>query len=103
LSSDIETNFWRPGMSTLVEAGDRVADVAFGDTDMTVSLRDGRKISVPLWWYPRLLNATPAQRRRWEPAAAGRGIHWPEIDEDLDVEGFLRGYKAPGAKPPGST
>jgi Protein of unknown function (DUF2442) len=87
-------------MSTLVEGSDRVADVAFNDAEMTVTLRDGRRISVPLWWYPRLLEATPDQRRNWEPAAAGRGIHWPEIDEDLDVEGFLRGAKAPGAEPP---
>jgi hypothetical protein len=88
-------------MSTLIEAGDRVSDVHFTESDMTVSLRDGRRVSVPLWWYPRLLGASPAQRANWQPAAAGRGIHWPDLDEDLDVEGFLKGLKAPGATPPG--
>jgi len=63
-----------------------------------VDLKDGRTISVPLWWYPRLLNATPKQRAHFE---IGRfGIHWPQIDEDLDLAGLLLGAKAPGAAPP---
>ena len=57
---------------------------------------DGRNISVPLAWYPRLANATVAQRSHWEIAGAGYGIHWPEIDEDLSTEGLLRGARAPG-------
>jgi len=56
---------------------------------------DGRSISVPLAWYPRLLSATPQQRKRWEISGAGYGIHWPEIDEDLSTEGLLRGAPAP--------
>jgi len=67
----------------------RVADVQIGDTELTVVLRDGRKISAPLQWFPRLASASPEQRKVWEPAAAGHGIHWPLLDEDLSVEGLL--------------
>jgi hypothetical protein len=64
---------------------------------LSVALMDGRTITVPLVWYPRLANATPAQRNRWEVAGGGWGIHWPDIDEDLSTEGLLRGAPAPGA------
>lgn len=77
-----------------------VADVQCTDADLVVRLRDGRTITAPLWWYPRLWHATPAERSRWEIAGAGRGIHWPEIDEDVSLEGLLRGAKAPHATPP---
>jgi Protein of unknown function (DUF2442) len=77
-----------------------IVDVHCTDQDLVVSLKDGRKIVTPLWWYPRLWHATLEQRRRWEPAGASRGIHWPDIDEDLSLEGMLRGAKAPGAKQP---
>jgi hypothetical protein len=63
-----------------------------------VRLQDGREISNPLWWYPVLLNATPAQRNNVEYMLAG--IHWPEIDEDISIEGMMKGWKAPGAKEP---
>jgi hypothetical protein len=76
---------------------ERVADVTFTETEFSVKLRDGRTISVPLAWYPRLLNATAAERQLWQTCAAGHGIHWPEIDEDLSVEGLLRGAPAPHA------
>ena len=68
----------------------RVADVLVSDTTLTVTLRDGRTISAPLAWFPRLESASPERRKVWEPAAAGHGIHWPMIDEDLSVEGLLR-------------
>ena len=91
-------------ISTL-NPGERVADVSFTADSLCLSLRDGRKISVPLSWYPRLLKATPAQRNHWELAGAGYGIHWPDIDEDLSTEGLLRGAPAPRghvpAAPPG--
>ena len=58
---------------------------------LTVILRDGREIRVPLQWFPRLAKANPKDRMIWEPAAAGHGIHWPLIDEDLSVAGLLRG------------
>jgi hypothetical protein len=65
---------------------------------LTVDLMDGRRISVPLAWYPRLLNATPEQRNSWQVSAAGYGLHWPSIDEDLSTEGLLRGAPAPRVK-----
>ncbi len=79
-------------------ADERVLDVTFNDDALSVSLRDGRVISVPLVWYPRLLNATPAQRKNWKIAGGGYGIHWPDIDEDLSTEGLLRGARAPIAQ-----
>lgn len=77
-----------------------IAGVACTESDLIVLLRDGRKIVTPLWWYPRLSDATPEQRARWELAGAGRGVHWPDVDEDLSLEGMLRGARAPGAKAP---
>lgn len=82
-------------ISSAFEADIRVADVQVNDVDLSVRLKDGRTIAAPLAWYPRLLHATKAQRRKWEIASGGYGIHWPEIDEDLSVEGLLRGAKAP--------
>ena len=76
-------------------ADERVADVEVTEDELSVRLMDGRTISVPLVWYPRLLSATPAQRRRWEISGGGYGIHWEEIDEDLSTEGLLRGAPAP--------
>ena len=78
-------------------ADERVADVRCDDASLIVDLVDGRTISVPLAWYPRLLHATPEQRARWEKSAGGYGIHWPDIDEDLSTEGLLRGAPAPQA------
>lgn len=79
-------------MSTLaVEADTRVSNVTVDDDALFVSLMDGRTISAPLAWFPRLLNASPAQRSNWEIAGGGYGIHWPDIDEDLSTEGLLRG------------
>ena len=76
---------------------ERVLDVRFDEASLVVDLMDGRTISVPLAWYPRLQQATEAQRRHWEMAGAGYGIHWPDIDEDLSTEGLLRGAPAPRA------
>jgi hypothetical protein len=78
-------------------ADERVLDVAFSDDALSVALRDGRVIAVPLVWYPRLLDATPAQRRNWKIAGGGYGIRWPDLDEDLSTEGLLRGAPAPKA------
>ena len=80
----------------MANPGERVADVSCSNDKLTVDLEDGRTISVPLAWYPRLLHASNAQRQNWELAGAGFGIHWPDVDEDLSTEGMLRG--APGAK-----
>jgi len=83
--------------SSAITTDERVLDVAFSDDALSVSLRDGRVISVPLVWYPRLLNATPTQRKNWKIAGGGYGIHWPDVDEDLSTEGLLRGARAPKA------
>ncbi|HEY7158844.1 MAG TPA: DUF2442 domain-containing protein [Gemmataceae bacterium] len=76
-------------------ADERVTDVTFTKDTFSVALRDGRTITVPLAWYPRLFNATAAQRKNWRIAGGGYGIHWPDIDEDLSTEGLLRGAPAP--------
>ncbi len=76
---------------------ERVADVRCSDDSLIVDLMDGRTISVPLAWYPRLHGATNEQRAHWEISGGGYGIHWPDIDEDLSTEGLLRGAPAPKA------
>src|ERR1700690_274365 len=76
-------------------ADQRVLDVRLTDDTLSVSLLDGRIITVPLAWYPRLINAKAAQRRNWKIAGDGYGIHWPDLDEDLSTEGLLRGAAAP--------
>ncbi|HEX5775115.1 MAG TPA: DUF2442 domain-containing protein [Caulobacteraceae bacterium] len=73
----------------------RVKSVTIDADRLTVELMDGRAISAPLAWYPRLSQATPEQRSRWEIAGGGYGLHWPELDEDLSTEGLLRGAPAP--------
>ena len=64
--------------------------VSVGDDELTVLLADGRKISVPLAWFPRLLHASSDQRQTFRLLGDGEGIHWPDIDEDLSVDGLLR-------------
>jgi hypothetical protein len=73
-----------------VEIDPRVAAVEVSGDRLEVTLRDGRRVSAPLSWFPKLAEATPEARRVWEPCAAGLGIHWPLIDEDLSVAGLLR-------------
>jgi hypothetical protein len=82
------------GISAL-KTDERVREVRIDDDRITVDLMDGRTIAVPLAWYPRLLNASSAQRKHWEITGGGYGIHWPQIDEDLSTEGLLRGAPAP--------
>ncbi len=82
------------------KAGEKVQDVRVTDDTLTVDLLDGRTISVPLAWYPRLLHATAAQRTNWRVAGGGFGIHWPDIDEDLSTAGLLRGAPAPRESTP---
>jgi hypothetical protein len=77
-------------------ADERVADVEISEDELSVRLKDGRRISVPLAWFPRLLEATKEQRENWQISGGGYGIHWEEIDEDLSSEGLLRG--APAAR-----
>jgi len=79
----------------MANPGERVMTVSSTDIQLTVELEDGRCISVPLAWYPRLLHASQSDRDEWQVAGGGFGIHWPTIDEDLSVEGLLRGAPAP--------
>ena len=81
-----------------LSADERVKNVDISEDILKVDLMDGRTISVPLTWYPRLLNASPEQKANWEVCGAGYGIHWPDIDEDLSTEGLLRGAPAPSEK-----
>ena len=61
------------------------------DRELVVELRDGRVVSVPLAWYPRLAEGSPRERRRWQLLGPGIGIHWPDLDEDISIDGLLRG------------
>jgi len=82
-------------MSTsATEISARAGNVAVSDIELTVSLTDGRTISVPLAWFPRLVDGSPDQRAHWEILGDGEGIHWPDLDEDLSVAGLLRGTRA---------
>lgn len=65
--------------------------VEVSENTLSVDLNDGRTISVPVGWYPRLTHATPQERGNWEIIGEGQGIHWKDIDEDISVEGLLRG------------
>ncbi len=74
----------------LPQAGECIASVTCTDDKLIVDLEDGSTISAPLAWFPRLLHAAPTQRNNWELAGGGSGIHWPDLDEDLSVNGLLR-------------
>jgi len=76
------------------KAGERVLDVRVTEDTISVDLYDGRTITAPLAWFPRLLHATPGQRSNWRVAGAGYSIHWPDIDEDLTTQGLLQGSPA---------
>ena len=76
-------------------ADERVSAVRCTAHALSVDLMDGRTITVPLLWYPRLANASRAERENWQVCGGGYGIHWPDIDEDLSTEGLLRGAPSP--------
>jgi hypothetical protein len=69
-------------------------EVEVTDDALTIELSDGRAISVPLAWYPRLLHATPEERGHWRLVGKGQGIHWDALDEDISVEGLLAGRQS---------
>lgn len=69
----------------------QVVNVVVTEESLTVALVDGRSLSVPLEWYPRLSRATPAERGNWRLIGRGEGVHWPELDEDISVSGLLAG------------
>jgi hypothetical protein len=82
-------------MSIAASNGPRIQDVRVSKDQITAQLTDGRVISVPLAWSWRLSEATPAQRANFRLIGSGQGVHWPEIDEDISVEGMLHGIPAP--------
>ena len=81
-------------MSTqAIEVHPLAQKVSFTDNDVVVALVDGRTVSVPLVWFPRLANASREQLEKYEILGDGEGIHWPDVDEDLSVAGLLRGVR----------
>ena len=72
----------------------RIVNVIVTDDTLSVDLEDGRTVSVPIGWYPRLAYGTPAERANFQIIGAGYGIHWPDLDEDLGVEGLLLGKRS---------
>lgn len=85
-------------MSTALNADARVQDVSVTDELITFSLADGRVVSVPLAWSWRLSDASPEQRNNFEILGDGQGVHWPDVDEDLSVDGMFHGI--PAKRPP---
>ena len=75
---------------SVVERAPLATKVTFDSDEMTVELADGRRLSVPLAWFPRLAKASTEALGNYELLGDGEGIHWPELDEDLSVEGLLR-------------
>ena len=69
----------------------RATAVVVTDDELIVSLADGRRVAVPLGWFPRLAKATAQERAHWQLLGGGAGIHWPDADEDVSIEGLLRG------------
>jgi len=72
----------------------RVTDVTVTEDTLSADLEDGRTISVPIGWYPRLAHGTPAERLNSQISGAGYGIYWPDLDEDIGVEGLLLGKRS---------
>ena len=83
--------------SSPIEVRPLARSVEITEDELTVLLADGRTITVPLVWFPRLLSANAKARESWEILGDGDGIHWPDADEDLSVEGLLAGNRARGA------
>lgn len=75
--------------------GEKIVNAEVSEDELKVELLDGRTVTVPLAWYPRLLHASPEQRANWKIAGGSYGIHWADVDEDLSSEGLLRGSPAP--------
>lgn len=87
-------------MSTAVEISEpRLSCIEISDSEITAFLTDGRKISVPLAWSWRLSEATSKQRQNYEIIGDGQGVHWPDIDEDISIEGMLFGIPARRPRP----
>ena len=72
----------------------RATAIEVSEDALSAELSDGRTVAVPLAWYPRLVHATPQERSNWELLGGGQEIHWPDLDEDICVEGLLAGRKS---------
>ena len=82
-------------MTTLIlEKEPIAAHVQITETDLVIALTDGRTLSVPLYWYPRLTHATVEERRHWQLLGDGYAIEWPDLDEHIGVEGLLAGRRS---------
>jgi Protein of unknown function (DUF2442) len=75
---------------SVVKLDANAVDVTVTDDQLVVVLADGRELAAPLLWFPRLLEATPDQKRNWRLIGRGQGIHWPDVDEDISVASLLR-------------
>src|SRR6266849_7235558 len=73
----------------------RIISITVTDDTVSADLEDGRTIAVPIGWYPRLAHGTPAERANLQVSGAGYGVHWPDLDEDIGVEGLLLGKHSP--------
>lgn len=82
------------GANSAVATLARVLNIAVTDDTISVDLDDGRTVSVPIGWYPRLAQGTAAERANVQISGAGYGIHWPDLDEDIGVEGLLLGKRS---------
>lgn len=87
-------NYEMNGMLSAAVILSRVVNVSVTEDTLAVDLEDGRTIAVPITWYPRLAYGTPQERANFQISSAGYGIHWPDLDEDIGVEGLLRGKKS---------
>lgn len=77
--------------SSTIDLQTQATDLTISDDTLTVELADGRTISVPIDWYPRLVHGTSAERQNWRFIGRGVGIHWPDLDEDISVSNLLLG------------
>jgi hypothetical protein len=94
-NSQLKTSisYWINGMSSSTASlqSTTAENIKISEDTLTVELSDGRTIAVPLDWYPRLSHGNDAERQNWRLIGGGHGIHWPELDEDISVEGLLAG------------
>jgi len=86
-------------VTTLVLEADPLAvEITVADADLTIGLADGRRLVIPLAWYPRLWHASPAERQNWQLLGDGYAIEWPDLDEHIGVEGLLAGRRSGESK-----
>src|SRR3972149_2762998 len=93
-STPVSQRFRRHGMNTVASSEPGIQDVQITEDEIIAHLADGRVISVPLAWSWRLSEATPKQRANYRLIGSGQGVHWPDVDEDISVEGMLHGIPA---------